>query len=81
MAPADQPFTITFDNEDADIPHNIQIFTDSTTTKSLDKGPTVTGVDTQTYDVGELAAGSYYFHCDFHPTTMTGTFAVVKGAK
>ena len=23
---------------------------------------------------------SYFFHCDVHPTMMTGTFVVVKGA-
>jgi len=30
--------------------------------------------------VPTLAAGSYYFHCDFHPTVMFGTLAVVSGA-
>ncbi len=33
------------------------------------------------YDVTSLTAGNYYFHCDFHPTTMIGTLAVVTGAK
>ncbi len=33
------------------------------------------------YDVKSLSAGSYYFHCEFHPTTMIGTLAVVTGAK
>jgi plastocyanin len=32
-----------------------------------------------TYDVDPIEeAGDYYFQCDFHPTTMTGTFVVAE---
>jgi len=81
VAPAGQPFTINFDNQDAGTQHNIAIFTDSSATKNLFRGDVVTGVIKVPYDVPTLDAGSYYFHCDIHPTTMTGTLAVVKGAK
>jgi plastocyanin len=79
VAPAGKPFEITFDNEDAGVQHNIQIFTDSSATDSLFQGELVTGVATTTYPVDALDAGTYFFHCDVHPT-MTGQIAVVKGA-
>jgi plastocyanin len=56
------------------------VFADDTATDSIFAGDLITGVDTVTYDVKPLDAGSYYFHCDVH-TNMTGTLAVVKGAK
>ena len=31
------------------------------------------------YDVPPLKAGSYFFFCQVHPTTMVGTFVVAKG--
>ena len=73
--PAGTPSTITFDNQDSGVPHNIDIFSDSGYTNSVFKGDLVTGVATQTYDVPALDPGTYYFHCDVH-TTMTGTITV-----
>jgi plastocyanin len=74
--PAGQPTTINFDNQDAGTPHNIAIFSDSGYTKVLFTGDLVTGVATGTYDVPALDAGTYFFRCDVHPTTMTGTVVV-----
>lgn len=75
-APAGKPFTIAFDNKDSGVPHNIEIFTNSSATKSLYKGSIVTGPKTVTYSVPALTAGTYYFRCDIHPTQMFGTFVV-----
>jgi plastocyanin len=43
-----------------------------------DTNAQVPGGSSQTYDVEALDPGKYFFRCDFHPTTMTGTFVVVK---
>jgi plastocyanin len=76
QAPADKPITIALDNKDPSIPHNVSIYTDSSATKSLFVGETITGPGETTYKVGPLPAGTYFFRCDIHPTTMTGTLTV-----
>jgi len=79
-APANTAFTIQFDNQDAGIPHNIHIFqsdpSQDPNAPSLFMGDLVTGPKTATYQVSALTAGTYFFHCDVHPTQMTGTFVV-----
>jgi mono/diheme cytochrome c family protein/plastocyanin len=72
-APAAQPFIIDFDNQDAGVPHDIQI-KDSTGAVAF-KGDTFPGVETRPYNVPALAAGSYPFMCTVHPS-MTGTLTV-----
>ena len=75
-APADTPFTIAFDNKDVGVPHNVAIYTDDSATKALFTGEMVTGPKKVTYSVKALPAGTYFFRCDVHPTTMSGTFVV-----
>jgi plastocyanin len=68
--------TIIFDNQDSGIVHNVRFFdgddadADVVGETELESGPIE-----QTL-VMELDAGSYYFQCDAHPTTMTGTLTV-----
>jgi plastocyanin len=73
--PADAPVALTFDNQDAGITHNVAIYQDQAYTQPKFNGEIVTGPTTVTYDVPPLAAGTYYFKCDVHPT-MTGTVSV-----
>src|SRR6266581_4525879 len=79
-APANQSFTIDFDNQDAGVPHNVEIYTDQNATKRLGGATgatdTITGPATTAYHVGALPAGTYFFRCDVHPTAMFGTFVV-----
>lgn len=75
-APAGKPFKIVLDNQDAGIPHNVSIYTDSGASTALFTGDLVTGPKSFTYKVAALDPGTYFFRCDVHPTTMTGTFIV-----
>ncbi|MGE5227890.1 MAG: cupredoxin domain-containing protein [Planctomycetaceae bacterium] len=81
VAPANKPFTVNFDNQDAGVPHNVAGFTDSSATTVLFRGNVITGPAKDAIKVDALKPGTYYFHCDIHPTTMFGTLAVVAGAK
>jgi len=72
-APAGQPFSIKFENQDAGVPHNIEIKDSSGNT--VFKGDLLTGVATTTYNVPALPAGTYAFNCTVHPN-MTGTLTV-----
>jgi mono/diheme cytochrome c family protein/plastocyanin len=73
-APADKPFVIAFDNQDASVPHDVEI-KDSTGAVKFD-GEIFPGVATRDYQVPALAAGTYPFICTVHPTVMTGTLTV-----
>ena len=73
--PADTETTLTFDNKDANTPHNFAIYEDDTATTPLFQGDLVTGVATAEYKIPAIAAGTYYFQCDVHPN-MNGTLKV-----
>ncbi len=69
-APADTPFQIVFKNQDAGIPHNVEI--KDAAGASLFRGEVFNGVEERTYDVPALPAGEHPFLCTVHPN-MTGT--------
>ena len=79
-APADTPFTITFTNDDAGIPHNVQIFEGTDTTVAPVWAPEgnalINGPAEATYEVPALPAGTYAYNCFAHPATMVGTLSV-----
>jgi plastocyanin len=77
--PADQPFTIAFDNRDAGVQHNVQIFdNEEHSGTALFDGELVTGPMEVDYPVDPLAAGIYYFVCVVHPN-MTGQIDAAEG--
>ena len=67
--PAGEAFTIGFLNLDADVKHDVAIAGGAGIAFN---GDDVVGVDSITYDVPALEAGSYTFLCTFH-ASMTGT--------
>ncbi len=73
QAPADQPFTIKFQNNDPTISHNVAIH--DAAGQEVFQGDIFPGVDVRTYPVPALKAGSYVFSCTVHPA-MTGTLTV-----
>jgi len=73
---AQKESTIAFTNDDAGTQHNIAIYPSSTDLSSpLFTGELVTGPDKVTYTIPALQAGTYFFHCDVHPT-MSGQVVV-----
>ena len=76
-APAGAEFTIVFDNRDRGIPHNIAVYRsgppakDEVAATDVEPGPR-----TQRLRVPALEPGRYFYQCDAHPTTMTGTLMV-----
>ena len=75
--PAGASVTVNFNNKDSGIPHNFAVYDTSAAGKSFFVGQTVTGPATMTYKFTAPATpGTYFFRCDVHPTTMTGSFVV-----
>ncbi|MFM8998547.1 MAG: cupredoxin domain-containing protein [Actinomycetota bacterium] len=66
---------VRMDNQDAGVPHNISVYTDETLSEQLYKAELVTGPAIAEYVIPPLPAGTYYFHCDVHPT-MAGEVRV-----
>ena len=68
--------TLTFDNQDADILHNIRFYEGADADgrfvrkTDLERGPEV-----QTLELN-LEPGTYFYDCEVHPASMTGTLLV-----
>jgi plastocyanin len=72
VVPAGRDFELTFHNEEAGTPHNVEIADSPARTTVYLDGEIITGPQTVTYDVPALAEGDYYFLCKVHPN-MNGT--------
>ena len=69
------PTTITFENRDAGVQHNIAIYSDSSLGDELFNGELITGPATAEYAVPALPPGEHYFQCNVHPN-MSGIVVV-----
>jgi plastocyanin len=72
VVPAGRPFELVFANNEAGVPHNVQIEDSPARAQVLFGGEIVTGPTTVTYQVPALQQGEYYFLCAVHPN-MDGT--------
>jgi plastocyanin len=74
--PAGASVTMNFENKDS-APHNFALYTNSGASQSIFVGQTITGTKTITYSfTAPSTPGTYFFRCDVHPTSMTGSFVV-----
>ena len=69
---AGEPTTITLDNQDS-VPHNFSIYEDESGDQAIFQGGEVSGGSATDYEFDAPPAGEYFFRCDLHPTSMTGT--------
>jgi len=77
-AEANQAWELRFENKEP-VPHNVEIFRgpDASAPRVLNTQDEIfPGPKTVTYQVPALPAGNYYYHCDAHPNSMTGTLYV-----
>jgi len=78
-AKAGKPFPLRFDNEDtAPNLHNVAIFRghDASGTRIQFPDAPFAGPKVVTYSIPALTPGSYFYHCDVHPTAMQGKLIV-----
>ena len=69
--------TVTLDNQDAGVLHNVAFYTNRSATTPIKVGGILPGVGSEVVEFpAPSAAGTYFFRCDVHPDTMTGTFNV-----
>jgi plastocyanin len=78
--PAGSAVALTVDNQDSGIPHNWSLYKSKDAAQAGEAPLAGTKIETgpvkQSVTFAAPAAGTYYFRCDVHPTTMTGTFVV-----
>jgi plastocyanin len=76
-AGADAPVTVILDNRDPGVLHNVAFYTNRSAMQKIFGSELVAGPATQTSNfIAPPTPGSYFFHCDVHPDTMSGAFLV-----
>ena len=74
-APANQAFTINYENKDSR-PHNIVILESHSATEAMFKADLFQGPASKTFNVPPLRPGTFAFHSDSNPAELSGTFIV-----
>lgn len=75
-AAANAPVVLQFDNQDVGTLHNVAFYTNRSATTKIFGSELTTGPKVETLTFTAPPPGSYFFRCDVHPDTMTGTFTV-----
>ncbi|MGQ0744674.1 MAG: cupredoxin domain-containing protein [Acidimicrobiales bacterium] len=76
--PAATPVQVNLENADAEVPHNLAIYSSAAPTpdeEALFAGELITGPAKAAYEFTIAEAGNYFFRCDVHPN-MTGEVVV-----
>jgi plastocyanin len=72
-----KPFTLTFDNQDNQTPHNLILQNpDGSNVQVSGDTAFFTGPGQRVYQVPALQPGTYKYMCQVHPTTMKGELTV-----
>jgi plastocyanin len=75
-AAANLPVNVQFDNADSGVLHNFALYVNASASQKVFAGELTTGPAVANYKFTAPAAGTYYFRCDVHPDTMSGSFSV-----
>lgn len=67
VVPAGREFDLIFHNNQAGVPHNVDIGDSASSPANYLNGERITGPDSITYHVPALQPGNYYFQCEVHP--------------
>ena len=70
-APAGVPIRVTFQNADADVPHNLRLLAPPAFQRSLLETEIVLGPAEVTMAIPGLAPGRYRFDCSVHPSMVS----------
>jgi len=79
VEPVGQPLTVTYPNKDAGLLHDFDVYTldeEGEPDELVFDGEIFEGIDTKTFTVPALEAGTYQFICSVHPATMVGALIV-----
>jgi plastocyanin len=74
VVPANTEVTVVFENRDAGVLHNFAVYRTQQATDVVYRGDLVSGTGTREEIFLSPGPGSYFFRCDVHPDTMTGSF-------
>jgi plastocyanin len=72
---ADQPLTLSYENKDP-ITHGFVLLESHSSAEPIFRVDVFTGPKTQSFTIPAQKPGTYAFHCQVHPTQMSGTFVV-----
>ncbi len=73
VATADAEITVILDNQDKGTLHNFSLYTDQNTREQIHLGDLFPGVETREAAFTAPPPGIYFFRCDVHPDSMTGS--------